>query len=560
VNHLPITFGTPAFLAALAILIPVLITFLVKKQRRVMKVPSTMLWRLGAKSISKSKRIRNIHRLIALLACLAGVALLAVAAARPGGKRATTTVYVVDVSASMAGAPMDDVRHFLIREVAALGPNGRVSIITAGDTPIVALPPSGPGPVVDRAISSLSAQSESSSLEDAVSLAEGLNAHVIVLSDHAYEKDASRGGWTEQKVFARSGPKKGMPDNLGITSLYTRTAPDAHDDEEREATIIVASSSTVARRARVKVVFANSVLSDRTIDVPAQGEATENVTVRGAGKLVAHVSSDDGRSDALAIDDEATLQESARRPPKVALIRRKGTEAPTYFFVSRALEAAGVTELEDVDIADKPPTKSEVAVVLDDGPARPKDIPAFYILTAPNELALDAKHAVGKNQAHLRSVANEDLLMRGVALDELTSNRATVAKAPHGARSLVDLDGGSALIAGGTGKNAWVWMGLDPEQSDLVLKVAFPVLIGNLMSQLGGQSTVITAKTAPRDEVMLAQNDVAAALPDAAEPRWRMPAGPPAFLALIGAAFLAFEAWWSFRRRNGETKKEAAKV
>ena len=47
----------------------------------------TLLWRLGAKSISKSRRIRDVRRLVALLACLAAVALLAFAAAwlRPEG-------------------------------------------------------------------------------------------------------------------------------------------------------------------------------------------------------------------------------------------------------------------------------------------------------------------------------------------------------------------------------------------------------------------------------------------------------------------------------------------
>ena len=152
------TLTAPIFLAALAILVPVLVAFLVKKQKRVMKVPSTLLWRLGAKAVSKSRRIRNIRRLIALSACLAAVGAFALAAARPGGKRATSTVYVVDVSASMAGAPLDDARAFLKREAASVGPNGRIAIIAAGAEPHVLVPPSPPGPVVDRAIAGLSAE------------------------------------------------------------------------------------------------------------------------------------------------------------------------------------------------------------------------------------------------------------------------------------------------------------------------------------------------------------------------------------------------------------------
>ena len=136
------TLASPIFLAALGLLLPILITFLVRRQRRIVRVPSTMLWRLGAKSVSKSRRIRDVRRLVALLACLAGVALLALAAARPGGKGFTTTVYVVDTSASMAGAPMADARSYIGREVAGVGPNGRVAIVLAGLEAHVLLPPS----------------------------------------------------------------------------------------------------------------------------------------------------------------------------------------------------------------------------------------------------------------------------------------------------------------------------------------------------------------------------------------------------------------------------------
>lgn len=541
--------AAPWFLAALAILVPVLVTFLVRKQRRVMRVPSTMLWRLGAKSVSKSRRIRDVRRLVALLACLGAVALLALAAARPGGKRATSTVYVVDVSATMAGTPMTEVKRFLTGEVTALGPSGRIAIITAGSEPRLVLPPSPPGPLANRAIEALAAEKESSSIEEALAIADGLHAHVIVLSDRPVEKAATRGGWTEQRLFGARGA--GDPDNLGITSLYTKTASDARDDEEREATIVVATSSEVPRRARVVVTFGGKPVSERVLDVPAKGEVTQNVTLRGAGRLVARVTSDDRRSDALAIDDEASLEESARKPPRVALVRKKGEDTAAYFFVARALRAAGVTQIDDVDAAEAAPTSAEVAVVLADGPGRPRNTPSLFVLATSAEMELtEAARVVPRERARLRSIATEDPIMRGVALDELTALRAMAITPPRGARSLVDLDGGPAMVVGGGGRSSWVWLGIDPEASDLVLRVAFPVLVGNVLSHLSGVSTVVAGKTAPRDEVMLTRYEVRAPLATAADPRWRIPLSPPAFMAVLGALLLAFEAWWSFRRRD----------
>ena len=546
----------PAFLAALALLVPVLLAFLVRRRRRVVRVPSTMVWRVGARSVAKSRRVRDVRRLLALLACLFGVAALVVAAARPSGKRADTTVFVVDVSATMSGEPLYDVRMWLRREVAGLGPNARVAIVLAGAEPKVALPPSPPGPAVDEAIGSIAAEKEAAAMDEAVALAEALasasQARIVVLSDEPIEAGVSRSAAKpEQRLFGRRWNASAPPDNLGITSLFTRTPPDAHDEEEREATIRIATSSAVSRRAHLVVTLGGRVAADRRVDVPERGEAAERVLVRGAGRLVARVQSDDGKTDVLAMDDEASLDEVARRPPRVALVH-DGDLGPAAFFVSKALRAAGVTDLIEVKPENAPPARAEIAVVLRDGTGRPAGIPAFFVGAVPKDLGLSVRpvHRV-TGETRLRSIAFEDAMLRGVALDELTTVRALVAtNVVEGARTLVDLDGGPALVAGGSGASSWVWLGIEPEASDLVLRVAFPVLVSNVLTHLGGATQIVTAKTVPRSEVMMtAPAEVVSPLPAAREPRWRVPAGPPTIIAMVGAALLALEAWLTFRKR-----------
>ncbi|MDF2694861.1 MAG: hypothetical protein K0S65_3244, partial [Labilithrix sp.] len=238
--------AAPLFLAALGLLVPVLIAFLVRRQRQILRVPSTMVWRLGARSVAKSRRIRDVRRLLALLACLLGVAALVVAAARPSGSRYDTTVYVVDVSASMAGAPLDEARTWLTREVAARGPNARIAIVLAGSEPRIALAPSAPGPQVEQAIRAIVPEKETAAMDDAVVLAEGLasasKARVVVLTDRPVEAEVIRRSTrVEQRLVGLH--RSPSPDNLGITALFTRTTADARDDEEREATVTVATSS-----------------------------------------------------------------------------------------------------------------------------------------------------------------------------------------------------------------------------------------------------------------------------------------------------------------------------
>jgi hypothetical protein len=185
----------PIFLAALGLLVPILVTFLVRRQRNVVRVPSTMVWRLGARSITKNRRIRDLRRFFALLACLGGVSALVFAAARPSGERGGTTVFVVDVSSSMEGAPLAEARGWLVREVATLGNNARVAIVLASEEPRVALPPTQPGAIVDEAIRKLAAEKGTGSIDEAVTFAEALAGarqwgeppRVIVLSDRAVE-------------------------------------------------------------------------------------------------------------------------------------------------------------------------------------------------------------------------------------------------------------------------------------------------------------------------------------------------------------------------------------
>ena len=335
----------PAFLAALALLVPVTLAFLVRRQRQVVRVPSTMVWRLGARSVAKSRRIRDVRRLLALLACLGGVAALVVAAARPSSSRTDALIFVVDVSASMSGPPLEEARSWLRREVAGLGPNARVAVVLAGQEPRVTLPPSSPGPLVDDAIGAITSEKGGASIDEAIALAEALasttRARIVVLTDQPIDAEVSRlERKPEQRLFGHRPNAPTPPDNLGITSLFTRSPPDARDDEEREASITVATSSRHARRARLVVTLAGRGVADRRLDVPGRGEATERVLIRGAGRLVARVEPDDHEPDVLRIDDEASLDEIARRPPRVALVREAGVGAGP-FFVAKALRAAG---------------------------------------------------------------------------------------------------------------------------------------------------------------------------------------------------------------------------
>jgi hypothetical protein len=339
-------------------------------------------------------------------------------------------------------------------------------------------------------------------------------------------------------------------DNLGIAAFATRPTADDRADE-REAMVTVATSSALPRAARVMISAEGQEIARRRVEVPAAGEAEVRVRViASAARLSARVEPDDGISDALASDDEAVIAGAGRAAPRVLLMGGDDeAEATSAFFVEKALAAAGVKDIVHVPptLAGTPPQVGDVVVALAGGPARALDVPALYLGTKSGSLPFAGLRDLEGDGTRLRSLDARDPLLRGVALDGVTIEKATAAGLPPGARALVDLDGGTVVLAGGAGARAFVYVGIDPARSDLVLRVAFPVLVANALHALGGAADVVVADTVARPEIMLREAPpeiLVAAEEPAASPRpLGVRAHPAVLLALIGAMLLALEAW-----------------
>jgi hypothetical protein len=289
--------------------------------------------------------------------------------------------------------------------------------------------------------------------------------------------------------------------------------------------------------------------------VPARGEAEVRARVlAGAARLDARVEPADGLGDALASDDAATLLGAARHRPRVLLVAAPDdAEGPAAFFVEKALQSSGVSEIVRAapDLAGASPESLDVLVALGAGPARRVDLPALYVGTRAGALPLADFRDLTGGDARLRSLEAKDPILRGVALDGVTIERATAAPVPPKARALVDLDGGTVVLAGGAGRSAFVYVGIDPARSDLALRVAFPVLVANALHALGGAADVITADTVARSEITLQPASDPPA-DEEVEPRFRLPFAPAVLLGFLGAVLLALEAWtWRKGWANG---------
>jgi hypothetical protein len=238
----------------------------------------------------------------------------------------------------------------------------------------------------------------------------------------------------------------------------------------------------------------------------------------------------------------------AARPEARALLVTTADERSqaAAFFAERALAAAGVRKVFRVgpDLDGTAPQPGDIVVALGDGPTQRPAVPAIYLGTHTGALPFSGLHEVVGEATRLRSLETGDPILRGVALDGVTIEHATAVALPPGARPLVDLDGGTVVLAGGAGAGAFVYVGVDPAKSDLVLRVAFPVLIANAVHTLGGAVDVAVADTVARSEIALGQAPPEpGASPVEPDARFWIGVSPAVILALLGAMLLSLEAW-----------------
>jgi len=551
------TVATPWMLLGLALLVPVTIAFLVRRRREIVRVPSIFLFRAARAARARTRRFRELMRLLCLAACLLATAALVVGAARPTtGSSGETIAAVVDLSASMGdgsrGTPLAEARRYLSSRIAMRGPEDRFVIVAARREPERLVGPTDSGPRLEAALEGLEPTREAADLGAALELAAALVAQssrprVLLIHDGGAGlgppgAGALRGVLLRQRLLGFDGAH-----NVGITAFATRPPTNADDDDQREALVAVASSAPRERRVEI-VVEANGLpLARQELAIPPEGEEEVRVRLRTPSRhLVARVRPVDGGGDALSQDDEAVVDDRGPHRPPRALLVAPGPEHedPSVFFVEEALHAAGASEVVRTTPARAAETliEGDVAVVLSKAPPVPLDAPTLFVATAEGPLPIGTPRRLGEDDrsTRLKSVAEGHPLLRGVDLDGLAVRSALVAERPEAGRTLVELDGGAAVLSGGAGRTAWIYTGIDPGHSDLVLRVAFPVLVANALAVLGQSTPVISAETVPRSEVTLRRGPELEAL-DAPEATWSLPASPVFVLVLFAATLMCLE-------------------
>ena len=469
------TLSLPTVLAVLAgATVAAVIAFLVRPLRRSVVVPSLVVFRHGPAIEAVERGLaRWPMKLAALLLVLAALAALSFASGGPrlAPRERSRTIIAIDASPSMAVASRrEEARMAAIEAIRRLG---------AGDSVLVAL--AGPGlfPLTpwttDHGAALLAAEhlgqvtgpdDPEAIMRDAKALLGAEGGRLVLVSDMAM--DIKPTDMTVEGI-----PVGTTAANAAISRLAARLKPGRRDLSD-VAIRVSAFGGTV--RGRVVIAcgdreFAPAAAAEFEAS-PGRAHDIKLANVPLCGEsLQARLLSDE---DALDSDNALVLRLPAARRLEIGVVGQAG------LFVTTALDVQPGVEIKRL-AAMPERTKADLLVVANAPGRVPDGATVFLIRPGPE----NGRIQVAGTEARpvVEPPETPDPLIEGVSLSDVNIASAVVMQAgPTDTPVLVSGRGNPILMRRDTPTERTVALAFGLDASDLGLRVAWPVLVSNILA------------------------------------------------------------------------------
>ncbi|MEN0065746.1 MAG: VWA domain-containing protein [Myxococcota bacterium] len=472
------------FLLAL-IGLPLVAMYFLRIRRRRVPVSSLLPWhnlRRTEQLASPFQRFRN-HWLLWLQLLI--LAALVLALVRPFMMTAeapfASRILVIDTSASMAARDGDPTRldtavGFAQDLVERLGPEDEALLVVAGPTTEVRVPFTRDHGEIRRALGRLDASEAEGSLREALLLAQSLarsrsDVEVVVFSDGGRQDLSTLDAAAVPVRFVVAGT---TAHNAGILALDIRRS--VVSDLERQLYVTVQHFGPEPVQGAVEVTLDGRLLGVRSEPLPSDVPVglVFDLPAEQSGELVVRL---DVPDDPLAADDvaHAILDPLGRRNVVVvggdALIARILASDPR---VDGQVMSPGLLDLDRIRQAD---------CVLFAGPVPDGVDGLSYAVLGPYPGG-PLRFGEEVVAPDIISWRRDDPLLRFTRWDNVFVGKARAIQDTAGLVPLVEGEGGPLLLAGRHKGGRVVQMAFDPLQSDLPLRVAWPVLLLNMVGWL----------------------------------------------------------------------------
>jgi hypothetical protein len=483
--------AAPWAFAFLALVPLVLLLHSLRLRRREVRISAVYLWeellRERRSTLGMSKLLRSLLLLLQIL----GIAALTFGLADPFALLPSTKeghiVLVLDASASMRSMSKGEERFTQARTLALdlvqrLHPKSEMAVIYANSRPTLKVPFTADRTLLKQALESLSATDEPGDLPKAVQLGRSLlgrerTGEVLVLSDDADPQLSDLiAGDTQVRTLQVTGGER----NVGITKFEVRPRVNRPGDYE----ILV----NVANFSRQPESFDLALsLNWKTLRrTPYTFEAGERQNLifpytgpaNGVAEAVLELNDD------LPADNRAATVLSDRLPVWILLVSQGN------YFLESLLASHANASVNVVNSISPSSFEQQVLgnhiVILDGLEPPPLHFGNFLLIntSAPNlpitvKGTADAPPVVDWNTT--------DPILQSVQLRDLQVRRAQVVDVGEGVKPLLYANGSPIISSFDTDRLRAIHLGFDLLESDLPLRVAFPVLMSNILEWLSPQ-------------------------------------------------------------------------
>lgn len=503
------SFLSPASLAWLGLLVPLVLLYVLKRRRQARVVGSTLLWELAQRDMRAERPWQRLVPHLSLLLQALVLILGAIALARPTGGTtvpagARVTV-VVDTSASMAareetGTRMDAAREALRTIARELPPGGELSIVEAASEPNVVLSATADPVRLEAAIAGLVVRGGTAAIEAAVAVAaERLEdapsgSHIVILTDAATD-----GSVTLAIDVAVEVQRIGTTlENTAIVAADVRPRPTEDAPDRAEVFVRVEHFGMGSIDVYVSALLADGTLvaSRRLLlepNVPASALLTADVSPDADGRaplLEVRLSAIDpasgvaeaGMGDALPLDDVAALPSPAAQELPIFVIG----DAPAT--VRRVLVADTRTVVFETTLpalearrAERPDAPELDGLLVFSGPT-PAEVPrgADVVVVAPTGPIFGNELAEPSERSRIVSWDEAESALRFVSFTDVHFRSITPLSLP-GARSLVTAEAGPVMARVDRPDGTTLVLGFDPDTSDWPEQPGFVVFFRNVL-------------------------------------------------------------------------------
>lgn len=462
--------------------------YFLKLRRRPIVVPFLPMWERLLRDQEASRLFAQLRRWLSLLLHLVMVALLVFALGDPrlsdrwlSGRH---IVVLVDASASMQTRTGDSTRLELARGelrklVEGLAGADRLLIAQLGESALPLSTLTDDRAELNEAVDRLASADTAANLESGLgfaldALAGRKSPEVVVISDGAFREDLTTVGQRLPlgAVSLRYVAVGNSAPNVALTAFAVRRYP--LDKSRYEVLLSLANQSDEARAVQVTLLGDGQAIDVSEFQLQPHEELPRFYENLGGGNetLEAVVTTPDG-SDVLAVDNHAFAFLPERRRSKVLVITPGNTYLEAALLLDEYLEVTTIAPTE-------PLPNASFDVTIQDGVAlaTPASAGASIFLNPPAEGGPLAHNKPlrdfgfdnwDKKSGLLGFIAPENIqVLEGVSFKPQPGDKVVGASAQ-----------GPFLVTGSREGRSFVALGFDPRNSDMVLRIAWPLFILN---------------------------------------------------------------------------------